>query len=58
MEAWLLAFVALVFALGWAWRVLQVRRLETLLRLPAYTLGALGAYWTIHRSLMIFGIKF
>ena len=58
VEAGQLAFVALVFALGWSWRVLQVRWSDALLRLPAYTLGALGAYWTIQRSLMIFGVKF
>lgn len=50
-----LAFVALVYALHAAWRVLAVRWPIYMLRLPAYVLGSLGAFWTFQRGAMVFG---
>lgn len=58
VEAGQLAFVALVFALRWSYRRLEVDWPDFLRKLPAYVVGTLGAYWTIQRTLMIVGIKF
>ncbi len=58
VEAGQLAFVVLVFALRWSYRQLAIEWPTVLQKLPAYTLGTLGAYWTIQRTLMIVGIKF
>lgn len=58
VETGQLAFVGLVFALVASWRILQVQWSALMLRVPAYILGTLGAYWTVQRTLMIFGVKF
>jgi hypothetical protein len=50
-----LAFVFLVIALERAFRVLQINWPRWVEMLPAYTLGSLGAYWTIQRvAILIF----
>lgn len=58
VEAGQLGFVALVFALRGASRALEVHWPRWAAAIPAYVLGSLGAYWTLQRTLMIFGIKF
>jgi len=44
-----LAFVAAVFALLRAFRILRVEWPAAVHRLPGYLLGTLGAYWTFQR---------
>jgi len=54
VEVGQLGFVALVLALANAWRVLQIRWPRWVRMLPAYTVGVLGAFWTIQRvALMV-----
>lgn len=57
VEAGQLAFIALVFALLWSYRQLAIDWPDAVRKLPAYTLGALGAYWFIQRALMVVGIS-
>ncbi|MDE2372118.1 MAG: HupE/UreJ family protein [Burkholderiales bacterium] len=52
VEAGQLAFVALVYALRWAWRVLAFDWPWYWQRLPGYLVGSCGAYWTIQRLAM------
>ena len=49
-----LLFVMLVLLLERAFRVLEVRWPRWVEVLPAYTVGSLGAYWTIQRVVMLF----
>ena len=49
VEAGQLSFVALVFALRWAWRGLQVDWSPRARAVPVYVLGSLGALWSIER---------
>jgi len=49
VEAGQLAFVALAVAAGWATRMLALDRPGWLRRLPVYSVGAFGAFWTIQR---------
>jgi hypothetical protein len=46
-------FVALVLALAQSFRVLQIRWPRWLQMLPGYTVGALGAFWTIQRVALL-----
>jgi hydrogenase/urease accessory protein HupE len=48
-------FILLVLALERAFRTLQVRWPRAIEALPAYTVGSLGAYWTIQRTLVLLG---
>ena len=48
-----LLFVFIALSLAWAFRILQIRWPRWVLWLPAYTVGSLGAYWTIQRTLML-----
>ncbi len=48
-----LLFVFLALALVWSFRVLRVWWPRWVLWLPGYTIGSLGAYWTIQRTLMM-----
>lgn len=48
-----LLFVFLALALVWAFRVLQVTWPRWVLWLPGYTIGSLGAYWTIQRTAIL-----
>jgi len=49
VEAGQLAFVALVLALAWAVRTLQLDRPAWVGRIPGYAVGSFGAYWTLQR---------
>lgn len=48
-----LLFVFIALGLVWAFRVLQVHWPRWVLWLPGYTVGSLGAYWTIQRTVML-----
>ena len=50
-----LAFVGLVLALERSFRVLEVHWPRWVQALPGYTVGALGAFWTIQRVALMFG---
>lgn len=51
-----LGFIALVLALEHSFRVLEIRWARWVQALPGYTVGTLGAYWTIQRvAVMIAG---
>jgi hypothetical protein len=49
-----LAFVALILAMTWAFRVLRVRWPTPIAVLPAYVVGCLGALWSIQRLVILF----
>jgi len=49
VEAGQLAFVALVLAMAWAIRVLELDRPAWVGRIPGYAIGSFGAYWTFQR---------
>ena len=51
-----LAFVALVLSLVGSFRVLQMHWPRWVQMLPAYTVGTLGAFWTIQRLTVMFGV--
>lgn len=53
VEAGQLFFVALILLLGRAFRALQIQWPSWAEALPAYTIGGLGAYWTIQRTLIL-----
>jgi len=55
VEAGQLLFVFLILLLERAFRVLEVRWPRLVEVLPAYTVGSLGAYWTIQRLAVLFG---
>ena len=50
-----LGFVALVLALEQSFRVLEVRWPRWVQALPGYTVGSLGAYWTVQRVALLLG---
>jgi hydrogenase/urease accessory protein HupE len=50
-----LAFVGLVLWLAHAFRVLAIRWPRPMQALPGYGVGAVGAFWTIQRVLMLWG---
>ncbi len=50
-----LVFVFLALALVWAFRVLEIRWPRWTLAVPGYTVGSLGAYWTIQRTFIMIG---
>ena len=53
-----LGFVGLVLAMERSFRVLEVRWPRWVQVLPAYTVGALGAFWTIQRTaLLLAGLR-
>jgi hydrogenase/urease accessory protein HupE len=49
-------FVALALLLERSFRVLEIRWPRPALALPAYTVGSLGAYWTIQRVAILLGL--
>jgi hydrogenase/urease accessory protein HupE len=55
VEAGQLLFVAVILLLERAFRVLEVRWPRVVELLPAYTVGSLGAYWTIQRMVVLLG---
>ena len=50
-----LGFVALILAMGRSFRVLEVRWPRWVQALPGYTVGTLGAFWTIQRVALLIG---
>ena len=55
MGAGPLGFIALFLALGRSFRVLEVRWPRWAQALPAYTVGSLGAFWTVQRLVVLLG---
>jgi hydrogenase/urease accessory protein HupE len=49
-----LLFVFLVLALARSFRTLEIRWPRWAQAIPAYTVGALGAFWTIERAMVFF----
>jgi hydrogenase/urease accessory protein HupE len=49
-----LVFVFLALGLVWAFRILQIRWPRWAQAVPGYTVGSLGAYWTIQRTVLLF----
>ena len=50
-----LGFIALVLALERSFRILEIRWPRWVEALPGYTVGSLGAFWTIQRVAILFG---
>lgn len=50
-----LGFIALILALERSFRILEVRWPRWVEALPGYTVGSLGAFWTIQRVSLLFG---
>jgi hypothetical protein len=50
-----LVFVFLALALAWSFKTLEVRWPRWAQALPGYTVGSLGAYWTIQRTVILLG---
>ena len=50
-----LVFVAVIIALERSFRTLEIHWPRWVQWLPGYTVGSLGAYWTIQRTLLLFG---
>jgi hypothetical protein len=58
VEVGQLGFVALILAMARSFRVLEARWPRWVQALPGYTVGALGAFWTIQRvALMIVALR-
>lgn len=55
VEAGQLGFVALVLLLARSFRALEIRWPRIVEMAPGYAVGSLGAYWTIQRTVMLFG---
>ena len=51
-----LSFVALILLLERAFRILEVRWPRWAAALPGYTVGSLGAFWTVQRLAIMFGV--
>ncbi len=51
-----LSFVALILLLERAFRILEVRWPRWAEALPGYTVGSLGAFWTVQRLALMFGV--
>ena len=51
-----LSFVALILLLERAFRILEVRWPRWAEALPGYTVGSLGAFWTVQRLAIMFGV--
>jgi hydrogenase/urease accessory protein HupE len=52
-----LGFVLLVLLLERAFRILEIRWPHWVEVVPGYTVGSLGAFWTVQRVLILFGVK-
>ena len=55
VEVGQLGFVALVLALERSFRVLEIRWPRWVQALPGYTVGTLGAFWTLQRVVLLIG---
>jgi hypothetical protein len=53
VEVGQLGFVALLLALAHALRALEIAWPRWALALPGYTVGALGAFWTLQRVALL-----
>ena len=51
-----LFFVFLMLAMAWSFRQLEIRWPRWALALPGYTVGTLGAFWTIQRTAILLGV--
>jgi len=50
-----LAFIGLILALERSFRILEIRWPRWLEALPGYTVGSLGAFWTVQRVVLLLG---
>jgi hydrogenase/urease accessory protein HupE len=50
-----LGFIALILGLERSFRILEVRWPRSTQALPGYTVGSLGAFWTVQRLALLFG---
>jgi hydrogenase/urease accessory protein HupE len=50
-----LVFVFLALTLAWSFKTLAIRWPRWAQALPGYTVGSLGAYWTIQRTVILIG---
>jgi len=50
-----LGFIALILALERSFRILEIRWPRWAQALPGYTVGSLGAFWTVHRVVLLVG---
>ena len=55
VEAGQMLFVVLMVLLARAFRTLEIRWPRWVEAVPAYTVGTLGAYWTLQRTVLLFG---
>ena len=55
VEVGQLSFIALILALERAFRILEIHWPRWIEALPGYTVGSLGAFWTIQRLTILFG---
>jgi len=56
VEVGQLGFVTLILALERSFRVLEIRWARWAQALPGYTVGTLGAFWTVQRVALLFGV--
>ena len=56
VEVGQLGFVALILALERSFRVLEIRWPSWVQALPGYTVGSLGAFWTVQRVAVLLGV--
>lgn len=50
-----LFFVFVALSLSWSFKTLEIKWPDWVLALPGYTVGSLGAYWTIQRTTVLIG---
>jgi hypothetical protein len=50
-----LGFIALILALERSFQVLEIRWAGWVRAIPGYTVGSLGAFWTVQRVVLLFG---
>ncbi len=50
-----LGFIGLILSLEGSFRILEIRWPRWAQALPGYTVGSLGAYWTVQRLVLLFG---
>ena len=55
VEAGQMLFVWLMVQLARAFRILDIRWPHWVEAVPAYTVGTLGAYWTLQRTVLLLG---
>ncbi len=55
VEAGQMLFVLLIVLLARAFRILEMRWPRWVEAVPAYTVGTLGAYWTLQRTVLLLG---